>query len=640
MISLITQTWRETSFDFRQFAHPDDPLTHLFDEWVDYYRLKWAIVKVLQPDSILEIGVRYGYSAMAFLKAAPNARYVGIDIDSVDYGGEVGALNWARKQMADYDGEVIIGNSQDMAVFPGGHSSSEKYDLIHVDGQQDGDSTYRDLEKALRQGKYILVDGYFWSSENYAGTNAFLQDHKELIEFYFVIPGYAGEMLIKVDQAHVDKIKAVLLPNDDNEINLDLEKHSLQIKEHYAEDYYLNDCGGFEQYKARITSNTSNTSNASNNSSAQQLLDPRLDAVFNIANVSEGMHVVDAGCGRGELSFASVTLGATVDAIDYSQSAINLAKGCFSQSQEIEKQIDFHCCSITDFEFRQKADRVIASDLVEHLAPNELDMLYANISQGLNDTGQLVVHTFPNLWLYQYAYEARRKIVAKAGGYLSPQPRSYFERLMHINEQSPRVLRDQLSHHFSHVKLWFGTYENPFDSLQRPYGKSDCINATCLFAIASNAPIDLDVVKTSKVQEPLSEQQMNEVTLSLVDVNLALQSLGKISVTVRVNNNNLEAIKSRKPNPVFLAYHWRDARGEVIVYEGERIDLPKVGAKQSQRVLMNIDLPEPLPEQLLQGSELTLHIGLVQEGVAWFELFNERHLLNLDLKIDHRSTTQ
>ena len=613
MISLITQTWRETSFDFRQFAHPDDPLTHLFDEWVDYYRLKWAIAKVLQPDSILEIGVRYGYSAMAFLNAAPNARYVGIDINSVDYGGEVGALNWAREQMADYDGEVIIGNSQDMVTFQGG-----RYDLIHVDGQQDGDSTYRDLEKALRQGKYILVDGYFWSSENYAGTNAFLHDHKELIEFYFVIPGYAGELLIKVDQT-----KPVLLPNEDDELIQD----SLQIKEHYGVDYYLNDCGGFEQFKARMASNTN---------SAQQLSDPRLDAVFNIANVSEAMHVVDAGCGRGELSFASVKLGATVDAIDYSQSAINLAKGCFSQSEEIDKQIDFHCCSITDFEFNQKADRVIASDLVEHLAPDELDMLYANISQGLTGTGQLVVHTFPNLWLYQYAYEARRKIVAKAGGYLSPQPRSYFERLMHINEQSPRVLRDQLSHHFSHVKLWFGTFENPFDSLERPYGKSDCINATCLFAIASNAPIDLDIVKTSKVQEPLSEQQMNAVSLSLIEVNLAQQSMGKIDVTVRVNNNNLEAIKSRKPNPICLAYHWRDAQGDIIAFEGERTELPKVGPKQSQRVLMSIDLPESTAEK----DTLTLHVGLVQEGVAWFESFNERHLLNLDLKLGPREEAQ
>ncbi|NQZ11080.1 MAG: methyltransferase domain-containing protein [Algicola sp.] len=628
MISLITQAWRETSFDFRKYAHPDDPLTHLFDEWVDYYRLKWAIAKVIQPDSILEVGVRYGYSAMAFLKGAPNARYVGIDIDSVDYGGEVGALNWARKQMADYDGEVIIGNTQDMLSFPGGQSSNEKYDLIHIDGQQDGDSTYRDLEKALKQGKYILVDGYFWSSENYAGSNAFLHDHKELIEYYFVIPGYAGELLIKVDQT-----KAALLSDDGSDLDLEADIDSLQIKEHYGEAYYLNDCGGFEQYKARITHKTSNTSNTN---STQQLLDPRLDAVFNIANVSEGMHVVDAGCGRGELSFASVKLGATVDAVDYSQSAINLARQCFAGSfmgEADEENIDFHCSSITDFDFTRKADRVIASDLVEHLAPNELDMLYANISQGLTDSGQLVVHTFPNLWLYQYGYEARRKAVAKAGGYLSPQPRSYFERLMHINEQSPRVLRDQLSHHFSHVKLWFGTYENPFDSLHRSYGKSDCINATCLFAIASNAPIDLGPVKTSNVQARLSEAQMNEVRLELIDVNLAQQVKGKIEVTVRVNNNNTEAIKSRKPYPVCLAYHWCDAQGKAIVFEGVRTDLPKVGPKLSQRITMTIDLPE-------QAGPLTLQIGLVQEGAAWFESFNARHLLNLDLKIVDREAAQ
>ncbi|MCJ8275138.1 MAG: class I SAM-dependent methyltransferase, partial [Psychrosphaera sp.] len=444
-------------------------------------------------------------------------------------------------------------------------------------------------------------------------------DHKELIEFYFVIPGYAGELLIKVDQAHVDKTKAALLSCEDLDLEADID--SLQIKDHYGEEYFLNDCGGFEQYKARITHKTRDT---------QQLLDPRLDAVFNIANVSEGMHVVDAGCGRGELSFASVKLGATVDAVDYSQSAINLARQCFADTLN-EEHIDFHCSSITDFSFERKADRVIASDLVEHLAPNELDMLYANISQGLTDSGQLVVHTFPNLWLYQYGYEARRRAVAKAGGYLSPQPRSYFERLMHINEQSPRVLRDQLSHHFAHVKLWFGTYDNPFDSLHRPYGKSDCLNATCLFAIASNTPIDLDPVKTSNVQERLSEAQMNEVSLELIDVNLAKQATGKIEVTVRVNNNNPDAIKSRKPYPVCLAYHWCDAQGKAIVFEGVRTDLPKVGPKLSQRITMTIDLPEHCLEL-----KLKLKVGLVQEGVAWFESFNERHLLNLGLNLGDR----
>jgi SAM-dependent methyltransferase len=598
MISLITQAWHDSSYDFRQIACPDDPLSHMFDDWLDYYRLKWAIAKVIQPSSILEIGVRYGYSALSFLQGSPTARYIGIDIDNSEYGGKVGALNWARDKMADYNAQVLVGNSQEMREFPGG-----QYDLVHVDGQQDGDSTYRDLEKAVKQGKYILVDGYFWSPENYVGCNAFLQDHKDLIEYYFVIPGYAGELLIKVDQ-----IKAALLTGDKTDID------SSQIKNHYLNDYYLSDCGGFEQYKSH---------------NGQRLSDSRLDAVFNIVDVCEGMHVVDAGCGRGELSYASVKAGATVDAVDYSPSAINLARSCFVDWENANSQIDFHCRSIIDFPFARKADRVIASDLVEHLSPNELDLLYANIAQGLNDDGQLVVHTFPNLWFYQYGYEARRTAVAKVGGYLSPEPRSYYERLMHINEQSPTSLRDQLSQHFSHVVLWFGSPENPFDSLHRHYGKSDCVNATSLFAIASNKPIDVDLLKQSTIQAPLSTQQMAAITIEFVEVDLSQCPTGKIKVAVNIKNNNLVAIQSIQPNPVHLAYHWVDSEGKAIVFDGIRTKLPKIGPKQNKTIKMSIAVPRKrLHEQI---GLLTLQIGLVQELVAWFESVAADHLLSLEL---------
>src|ERR1039458_4621811 len=56
--------------------------------------------------------------------------------------------------------EFLIADSQKMSSFPGG-----SYDLIHIDGQQDGKGTLHDLDLALGQGRYILVDGYFWTRE-------------------------------------------------------------------------------------------------------------------------------------------------------------------------------------------------------------------------------------------------------------------------------------------------------------------------------------------------------------------------------------------------------------------------------------------------------------------------------------------
>ena len=49
------------------------------EEALQYYEVKHAIAKRLQPKSICEIGVRAGYSAYAFLSAAPAAEFLGID---------------------------------------------------------------------------------------------------------------------------------------------------------------------------------------------------------------------------------------------------------------------------------------------------------------------------------------------------------------------------------------------------------------------------------------------------------------------------------------------------------------------------------------------------------------------------------
>src|ERR1700720_87566 len=148
MVEAILTELSKSSFDFRKFANPYDPLSELFEEWVPYYRLKFCIAKVLQPKSILEVGVRYGYSARTFLEASPSAKFVGVDLNCDSFGGETGALAWARKITAQYDVRYIVADSQQMKRFPDGI-----YDLIHVDGQQDGLGTFHDLRRAVSQGR-------------------------------------------------------------------------------------------------------------------------------------------------------------------------------------------------------------------------------------------------------------------------------------------------------------------------------------------------------------------------------------------------------------------------------------------------------------------------------------------------------
>src|SRR5438477_11758442 len=118
MIEAICKEAEASRFDFRKFANPADPLSRLFEEWVPYYRLKFCIAKVLQPESILEIGVRFGYSARTFLEASPSATFLGIDLDSDSFGGEVGALDWARQITATFQAEYLVADSQEMKRFP------------------------------------------------------------------------------------------------------------------------------------------------------------------------------------------------------------------------------------------------------------------------------------------------------------------------------------------------------------------------------------------------------------------------------------------------------------------------------------------------------------------------------------------
>ncbi len=131
-------------------------LAHLFEKWVPYYRMKAAVAEALQPKTVLEIGVRHGHGGAAFLHGSPQAHYTGIDLDADTFGGEKGAIGWARHIMPAGQCDLEIADSQKLTRFPGGI-----YDLIHADGQQNESGTFHDLLLAIRQARYILVDGYF-----------------------------------------------------------------------------------------------------------------------------------------------------------------------------------------------------------------------------------------------------------------------------------------------------------------------------------------------------------------------------------------------------------------------------------------------------------------------------------------------
>jgi SAM-dependent methyltransferase len=590
MLQDILREYQKASYDFRQYACIDDPLKGLFDEWLDYYRMKWAIAKVLQPVSILEVGVRYGYSARAFLDAAPTARYVGLDADLPAFGGHPGALAWAARSLENFNVELLQENTQNLVRLPG-----DCYDLVHIDGQQDGDGTFHDLNLAVSQGRHILIDGYFWTRENFIATNEWFWLNKMAIEWIVTIPGYAGEMLVKI--------------RHESNFFIDQAIDSQPLSECYTDRYYLQDCGGYTHW---------------HQSKGKVLDDQRLRVVADVAkSLTHPVRVIDLGAGRGELSYHLVKAGAEVTAIDYSKDSVALIEQTFVGDEEARQRVTVVCDSVTNpLVYSGYYNVAVASDIIEHLAPCELENLYELVSRHLESNGVLVVHTSPNLWNYRYEHPRQQKRAKQAGCWLPKVRRTYFERLMHINEQSPRVLKKQLARHFPHVYLWFAAPNDPGGSLLRRYGISDMRRATSLFAVASRQSIDVGAIRSAFSMEPLSTEQAGKISLRVTEAPSLMEAGKRYSVKISLFNDSNRLLSSRQPHPFHLSYHWEDAvTGAIVVFDGLRSPLlPPCPPDCLQDYELKIDAPE-------NPGSYFLKIVPVQEMIRWHEAANKSKFL-------------
>lgn len=615
MIDSIVEICKFTEYDFRNTANPNDPLNYLFEDWINYYQLKFSISHIIKPTSILEIGVRFGYSAAAFLYGYSDARYVGIDLDTDSYGGVKGAINWAKKITEQFDAEFIIADTQAMNIFPGGI-----YDLIHVDGQQDGDSSLHDLELATKQGRYVLLDGYLWTKQNFAAVSHFLFRYANILDWYGVIPGYAGELLIKVSPDYLKEF---------NHNQYSRTSSSLDIRQTYTTDYYTLDCGGFESFKSN---------------QGKKLEDSRLQSVATIASLKKTGSVLDIGCGRGELSYYFVQQGFAVTSIDYSQNAIDLAQKCFEGEEHLKAKVDFICDDVCSVVLSGKYDLAVASDVIEHLSPEEVDKLYQKVADCIESDGLFVVHTFPNIWYYKYDYSRKRRIAASVGAYLPPEPRSRYELLMHINEQSPRILKKQLSKYFQYVCLWFGDPQNPGGSLVTNFSIKEMSAAPSLFAVASHQDINQEHLKNLlQIMSPVPPVPENQIKLAVTNYPQVVEANSQFEIQVEIHNLSKFILNSYGHNPVHIAYHWMNEKRNVdIVFDGERtklfppLDTGKGGLWSFLRgnTIVGKQSYKARVKSLPEIGKYTLRVTLVQEGVRWFDQAptNLKHDIDLIVK--------
>jgi ubiquinone/menaquinone biosynthesis C-methylase UbiE len=166
---------------------------------------------------------------------------------------------------------------------------------------------------------------------------------------------------------------------------------------------------------------------------------PRLARALELAECRPGLHVVDVGCGRGETAVHLLRRGADVTAIDYSPGALALTRQTVDSVLQPgeRKGLGLLAADAGRLPVRDgSADRVLLLDIVEHLHAWQLRRAFRETRRILAPDGYVVVHTLPNRWALEWAYPLLRL----ASLSLPAQPRSPYERAVHVNEQDPLSL--------------------------------------------------------------------------------------------------------------------------------------------------------------------------------------------------------
>lgn len=544
MIDEILLAAERSQFDVRTVDHDTDAAAPLTADAVDHYRMQWAIASVLAPDSILQLTAQDVWAERVLRSARPLAHFVAVDLP--------GAL-------------------------PG-----TTWDLIHVDGRQDPDQVFHDLELAVHHGEYVLVDHHLLDRRTFLAVSEFLHRYRTELECHWTIAGLSGHILVKplanLWRAH----------GGDGD--------SASIRDRYDRGYYLQDCGGHAEFRA----------------TRGRRLDDRLVAIAGLTELNWPLRILDLGCGRGELAAHFARRGAEVTAVDYSPAAIALANECLQESPECASRVELVCGDVAALAPSDVYDAVVAADLVEHLGPAELDATCAHVAEHLTPMGWFVLHSYPNRWFYEREYPRRRAYATQLGSYLPLEPRTRYEQLMHINEHSLPELHETLAKHFEHVVVWAGDFRDMRGTLEP--GHDDLVDAAPdLFAVASHRPIDRDALRDAVAMDPLGPDLDRHLELSVITPPSPCRVDDRFEVTVRLDLGVRTVFNSNEPAPVHLSYHWLDDAGDTVVFDGERTRLsPWLSGPGAEAYTISGTTPS-------RAGTHVLRLTLVQEGHRWFD---------------------
>lgn len=160
-----------------------------------YYEYYYAISKFYQPSSILEIGVRFGYSLGSMIKGSDKIEFVkGIDCEDDHYG--ISTLKIAEENIKKY----INPNVKCEFLKQDSHSIKQldrKYDLIHIDGDHSYEGKVKDLNLALDHCKVLIVDDYYFLYQVANATNDWIMGLRHKIKSVYMVNSIRGTLVIE-----------------------------------------------------------------------------------------------------------------------------------------------------------------------------------------------------------------------------------------------------------------------------------------------------------------------------------------------------------------------------------------------------------------------------------------------------------
>lgn len=215
----------------------------------------------------------------------------------------------------------------------------------------------------------------------------------------------------------------------------------------YNREYFLTACEGYDEFLK----------------SEGQHLSRRLEDAFTVAEVSEGMRLLDVGCGRGEIIRHCMRLGVEAYGIDYAQVAARMTTEVIAHERRFSRDKNHNAgVYLADAKYLPFPDsffdRVLLFDVVEHLYPWELSRALSQIRRVLKPDGKLIIHTAPNRWYDIYAYplvRLFRRILGQGQNY-PKNPRAIIpaNQDVHVNEQDILSMRRTLKKAGYSSRVW------------------------------------------------------------------------------------------------------------------------------------------------------------------------------------------